>query len=212
MAVLWVFCVHNNLFCFQFYTCLFPFQNTWIWTVFGNGDMGVDIFFVLSGFLITFVLNREYKKYGDIDWWHFMRMRFLRLYPGYGTFIGIAFFFLLLSGTDAISIANFVLPPLFFVANLVGGKIHKTHLWSVCVEMQFYLFSPYLVKTMFKSDKPWITPAVLCIVSTILNLVIPSIFCPQGWTDVLSWYENDPTTGEKLPVNCSNIMYTGVYE
>ena len=55
--------------------------------IFAAGDLGVDIFFVLSGFLITFILSKEYKKYGDIDWSHFMKMRFLRLYPAYVAFL-----------------------------------------------------------------------------------------------------------------------------
>ena len=46
-----------------------------------NGDMGVDIFFVLSGFLISFILLKEYKKYGNIDKKHFMLNRFLRIWP-----------------------------------------------------------------------------------------------------------------------------------
>ena len=46
-----------------------------------NGDRGVDIFFVLSGFLISYVLFREYKKYADIDVGHFFRSRFWRIWP-----------------------------------------------------------------------------------------------------------------------------------
>lgn len=46
------------------------------------GDLGVDIFFVLSGFLISFILLKEFKKYGGrIDVLNFYRGRFLRLVP-----------------------------------------------------------------------------------------------------------------------------------
>lgn len=46
------------------------------------GDLGVDIFFVLSGFLISFILLKEFKKYGGrIDVLSFYRGRFLRLVP-----------------------------------------------------------------------------------------------------------------------------------
>jgi peptidoglycan/LPS O-acetylase OafA/YrhL len=97
--------------------------------------MGVDIFFVLSGFLIAFVLNREYSKYEDIDWYHFMRMRFLRIFPGMCSLLVAAFFFFILIGSSFGDNMKFILPAIFFVANLVGSKIHKSHLWSVCVEM-----------------------------------------------------------------------------
>ena len=43
--------------------------------------MGVDMFFVLSGFLISWMLLREYDKYGEIDFINFVRGRFLRLWP-----------------------------------------------------------------------------------------------------------------------------------
>ena len=47
-----------------------------------NGPYGVDIFFVLSGFLIGFILFKEIEKYGpSIDKFNFYRSRFIRLYP-----------------------------------------------------------------------------------------------------------------------------------
>jgi peptidoglycan/LPS O-acetylase OafA/YrhL len=46
-----------------------------------SGGMAVDIFFVLSGFLISYILLKEHKKTGKIDMWAFYRGRFLRLWP-----------------------------------------------------------------------------------------------------------------------------------
>ena len=47
-----------------------------------SGDDGVDVFFVLSGFLISFILLKEFKKYGGkIDVYNFYRGRYLRLIP-----------------------------------------------------------------------------------------------------------------------------------
>ena len=98
MAVLWVLLIHTNMFTYKFYQCLSFNPEAaaddnlhWLWGIFDNGDLGVDIFFVLSGFLITFILSKEYNKYGDIDWSHFMKMRFLRLYPAYVAFLIQAF-------------------------------------------------------------------------------------------------------------------------
>jgi len=51
-------------------------------TPFANGDMGVDVFFVLSGFLIGYILLKECENHeGGIDTWAFIRNRFLRLWP-----------------------------------------------------------------------------------------------------------------------------------
>lgn len=46
-----------------------------------HGDIGVDMFFVLSGFLIAYILMKEHKKYGEIDLASFYRGRFLRIWP-----------------------------------------------------------------------------------------------------------------------------------
>lgn len=46
-----------------------------------NGESGVDIFFVLSGFLISYVLIKDIDKNGQIDWWNFIRGRIMRIYP-----------------------------------------------------------------------------------------------------------------------------------
>jgi peptidoglycan/LPS O-acetylase OafA/YrhL len=51
-------------------------------TPFANGAMGVDVFFVLSGFLIGYILLKECEAHdGDVDGWGFMRNRFIRLWP-----------------------------------------------------------------------------------------------------------------------------------
>jgi peptidoglycan/LPS O-acetylase OafA/YrhL len=50
----------------------------------GRGDLGVDLFFTLSGFLMGSILFREYQKAGEIRFARFYARRFLRLIPVYG--------------------------------------------------------------------------------------------------------------------------------
>src|SRR4051812_22277340 len=49
--------------------------------LFGNGNLGVNFFFVLSGFLITFLLIEEKKLNGQINLWKFWMRRILRIWP-----------------------------------------------------------------------------------------------------------------------------------
>lgn len=210
MAVLWVFVLHNNMNTFLFYPCLFP--KSQFWNLTQNGDVGVDIFFVLSGFLISFVLKKEYDKNGDIDWTHFMKMRFLRIYPAMGFYIGLSLIVLPFMGVDIVGMVKYALPPAFFVNNLVGTKIHKSHLWSIAIEMQFYLFSPWLLKKMIRSDKPWIVPTVICIISIVAHFVILSIGCPETWKDSYLWNPFDWNTGEELEGNCGDFYFNTIYQ
>src|SRR4051812_13441937 len=53
------------------------------------GEMGVRVFFVLSGFLITTLLLREAKRTGRIDVGRFYFRRVMRIFPAYYTFLGV---------------------------------------------------------------------------------------------------------------------------
>lgn len=53
------------------------------------GDLGVRIFFVISGFLITSLLRKEFRKNGRIDLSRFYLRRALRIFPAYYTFLAI---------------------------------------------------------------------------------------------------------------------------
>lgn len=128
-----------------------------LYTLFCNGGMGVSIFFVLSGFLITYLILSEVKLTGKINVGNFYIRRFLRIWPLYYVLLifafyiypivqshfGIipeplgvrpAFYFTFLSNFDLIHIAQNHLP----------GSILTGPTWSVAVEEQFYLLWPLL--------------------------------------------------------------------
>ena len=84
IAVMWVWGVHtlDEMLMQPYWACLKTEMNKYFFLApLVNGDRGVDIFFVLSGFLISFVLFREFKKYSDIDVGHFLTSRFWRIWP-----------------------------------------------------------------------------------------------------------------------------------
>ncbi|MBL7890343.1 MAG: acyltransferase [Bacteroidia bacterium] len=122
------------------------------------GKFGVTIFFVLSGFLISYLLFLEKKQFHSISIKDFYVRRALRIWPLYFILILLGFF--VLPNLDFFSIpvnepvsVNFSQKfslYLFFAAN-VGFVFYQVVpfagvLWSVAVEEQFYLFWPHLIK------------------------------------------------------------------
>jgi peptidoglycan/LPS O-acetylase OafA/YrhL len=124
-----------------------------------GGYVGVDVFFVISGYLITGLLVREVGESGRIDYVRFVARRARRLLPAALVVIAVV------AGTSVI-----IYPPLeregivsaaraaaVYVSNLwfagravdyLGGDAATnpmTHMWSLAVEEQFYLLWPWLV-------------------------------------------------------------------
>ncbi|WP_369075954.1 acyltransferase family protein, partial [Escherichia coli] len=62
--------------------------------LFIHGDLGVNFFFVLSGFLITFLLFSEKEKYSHISITHFYLRRIFRIWPLYFLTLILGFFFI----------------------------------------------------------------------------------------------------------------------
>src|ERR1043165_1243808 len=86
-----------------------------------NGFLGVDIFFVLSGFLITSLLLTEFTATGGINLKHFYARRLLRLIPALVVFLVIlvAFSLLALSAGSALNISRSALHALFYSTNWI---------------------------------------------------------------------------------------------
>jgi peptidoglycan/LPS O-acetylase OafA/YrhL len=108
---------------------------------------GVHLFFVLSGFLITWLLLREHERSGSISLKGFYLRRTLRIFPAYYAFVAICVALDLLRG-DA-RVRPVILPALTYTVNyynaLHGHPTNSmTHAWSLAVEEQFYLLWPFL--------------------------------------------------------------------
>ncbi|HEX2296664.1 MAG TPA: acyltransferase [Actinomycetota bacterium] len=116
-----------------------------------GGFLGVDVFFVLSGFLITTILLEERIATGAVSFKAFYSRRMLRLFPALAVFL--AGYVIVLVASGEASNARFLdaLSALLYVSNWVialGGAFHQEgigHLWSVAVEEQFYLLWPALL-------------------------------------------------------------------
>lgn len=125
---------------------LYHFDGTHRW--FPGGSLGVDIFFVLSGFLITTLLLEERVRTGAISLLAFYQRRARRLLPALIVFLALFTAITLIArqpGADRLPAT--LGTTLFYVFNWLddfGGTATPGvgHLWSLSVEEQFYLFWP----------------------------------------------------------------------
>jgi len=115
--------------------------------VFKIGRIGVDLFFVLSGYLITSLLWNEYEKHGQVSIKKFYARRFLKLLPV--LFLGVILANLLWtpSGFDAHYRLRASLAALLYYTNIQQDIVgNMRHLWSLAVEEHFYLLWPFTVQ------------------------------------------------------------------
>lgn len=99
------------------------------------GWIGVDLFFVLSGFLVSGLLYNEYKKHRSIKPKLFLLRRGLKIYPAFYFFVLGSVIITLVSG-GALPLRG-LLAEALFVQNYFLGL--WGHTWSLCVEEHFYL-------------------------------------------------------------------------
>ena len=151
----------------------------WFPDVLKFGWTGVDLFFVLSGFLIASQLCAQIKKEGSFSMKEFYIKRFFRILPVYYFVLAMYFVFPVLSGDQ-------LLPPLWkfltFTHNL-GFTDFDTHrafgvVWSLCVEEHFYLLLPITLVFLLKIDNFKNTYLLLVILFMIGFLI--RLYC---------WYE-----------------------
>ena len=148
-----------------------------------GGFLGVDIFFVISGYLIFNIIYREITN-GNFNLLAFIGRRIKRLYPSYllilfGVTLAASFF---VSGDQFLAYADSLNWSLFQSANIYF-KNHTgyfdsaattqplLHLWSTSVEWQFYLFVALLVIGLYKFCKAYIPHILLgiALISFILT-------------------------------------------
>jgi len=111
-----------------------------------NMGIGVDIFFLISGFLITYILIEEKKRFQTIHIGKFMMRRTLRIWPLYFLLIAMAPVLVKWIGNDS---PNY-LANIFFVGNfdVMTSKAWAypfAHFWSICIEEHFYLVWPFII-------------------------------------------------------------------
>ena len=149
--------------------------------IFIKGLWAVSFFFVLSGFLITYLLLKEKETTSTVNIKQFYLRRVFRIWPLYFLVIilGLIFYWKLAPLLGLSIVNNYpkglaVFLYVFFLANLmnclydVGGIVHVT--WSIAVEEQFYLMWAPLVKRLKKKFLPTIISiSLFFLIVNILN-------------------------------------------
>ncbi|BDC52570.1 acyltransferase [Bryobacterales bacterium F-183] len=129
-----------------------------IWST--AGWIGVDLFFVLSGFLISNLLFAEYLRSQDIRLSRFFIRRALKLYPSFYLMLAVTFAYCW--WVQRPLTANQILGELTLTQNYVGEI--WGHTWSLAVEEHFYLFLPLLLTVLIRFRAfhaiPWIFAAI----------------------------------------------------
>ena len=111
----------------------------------------VTLFFVLSGYLITYLLMLEKEKFRKIHYRKFYMRRALRIWPVYFLMVSVTYIIHIHGGItpEYKVITAYFLYYLFFIPNIffaAGGILHPiTPLWSIGVEEQFYAFWPFVI-------------------------------------------------------------------
>jgi peptidoglycan/LPS O-acetylase OafA/YrhL len=129
-----------------------------------GGFVGVDIFFVISGFVISSLLMREYMLSGAIDFMNFYKKRYKRLAPAliFVIVFTLSFGFVFLTNIEKFIVAKTAMANLVVSSNIYiaittsdyfdnpAEKNPLLHTWSLSVEEQFYLVFPLLIYVVWR--------------------------------------------------------------
>jgi peptidoglycan/LPS O-acetylase OafA/YrhL len=186
LAITMVFLFHYRFF-------LHP---AWMDNIFEFGWVGVDLFFVLSGFLISTQLFEEFQNRNKIDVSVFYLKRIFRILPPYLFVLCLYIFIPPFHERET-------LPPLWkmftFTQNFnqdiaVYGTF--SHSWSLCVEEQFYLLLPVILIFLFsfgiKTKFGWLLPAVFLLILLLRAVTWQFYLKPMEQSDNfgMEWYKN----------------------
>jgi peptidoglycan/LPS O-acetylase OafA/YrhL len=158
------------------------------------GWAGVDLFFVLSGFLISGLLFSEYRKRHAISFKRFFIRRGLKIYPAF-------YGYLLLTAITSYKVLGSMTPPaqylheIFFVQNYWPGVWN--HTWSLAVEEHFYIFLPIFLLVLVRLSLnredpfhiiPWASVAI-GISCLALRSVSVCVGTPNFWMAYVASHE-----------------------
>lgn len=172
-------------------------------SIFSGGYVGVDIFFVISGYLITSIIVREIAN-DDFSISRFYERRFRRILPALFVVVVVSLSagsFLLMPngvidlGKSAIATALFSSNMLFYIESgyfdIAAEMKPLLHTWSLAIEEQYYIFFPLLLILIAKTDARhylrWLV--ILSVLSFVTCIVLTDIMPSAAfyWIPTRAW-------------------------
>jgi peptidoglycan/LPS O-acetylase OafA/YrhL len=156
-------------------------------TIFGNeifksGFFGVDIFFVISGYLITLTILNELTNTGTFSFSHFYEKRIRRIFPTlfFVIFVSIPFAWIYLVPNNLIDYFKSIITSLSFSSNFyfwfsgkqfgMDGLKPFLHTWSLSVLVQYYIIFPLCLYILFKYFRKFLI--YILIIGLLISLVL----------------------------------------
>ncbi|MGA9763609.1 MAG: acyltransferase family protein [Rhodomicrobium sp.] len=153
-----------------------------------GGFIGVDIFFVISGYLITGIITRELDD-GHFTFANFYGRRIKRICPALFTVLGIAALaaLFILTPDDLRLFGRSIISTVFFYSNWLfynqvnyfdGPAIEKPllHTWSLAIEEQYYIIWPVVLFLLYRTGRrnalPYLVLALLCLSLAASQIVL----------------------------------------
>ena len=178
---------------------------------FGGGLLGVDIFFVLSGFLITSLLIGEWSRTGTLSFRRFYERRARRLLPGlFILLLLVAAYAQWFAETDTLStLRGDALATILYVANwrfIFSGQSYFVHFgppspllhtWSLAVEEQFYLVWPAVALFVLRRGGRRAL-AVVAAVGMVASAVLTPVLLHHGVSVSRLYYGTDTRVQEVM--------------
>ncbi|MBD8487531.1 acyltransferase [Echinicola sp. CAU 1574] len=170
-----------------------------------SGIIGVQMFFSLSGFLITTLLLEEYHKHRNVSLKAFYVRRFFRLIP---PLLLLLCFIAILNNTvfnyqvrDGVN--EEILAALFYFYNVawvwgIGEGLILGHMWTLGVEEQFYLIWPIILIIFIRLNKTKLLSNLLVLI-TLLSLILKQVYNNPPLADSL--------LHESLIIGCLGGLY-----
>lgn len=182
------------------------------WSLLNGANAGVDIFFVLSGFLITSLLIEEWEKTGEISLKNFYWRRALRLVPALLVLLTALYFLsdLLFSPVEADDTRRGIPVAFVYVSdvalaffNLRLGALQ--HTWSLAIEEHFYLIWPVVLLGCLRLGMSKKRLVLLVLLLAVASAVHRAVLHQLGAPPVRTYYGID-TRADSLLIGCAAGM------